>query len=61
MNGILLRADSYLLGFPILLVSKDKAIASNVKGELIEPKDDVFELVPLFEFSIKTTKIKFNK
>lgn len=61
MNGVLLRAYSYLLGFPILLVSKDKAIASNVKGELIEPKDDVFELVPLFEFSIKTTKIKFNK
>ena len=43
MNGILLRAYSYLLGFPILLVSRDKAIASNVKGELIEPKDDVFE------------------
>lgn len=58
---ILLRAYSYLLGFPILLVTKNKTIATNVKGEQIEPKDDVFELVPLFEFSIKTTKIKFNK
>lgn len=61
INTVLLRAYSYLLGFPILLVCKDKAVATNVKGEIVEPKDDVFELTPLFEFSIKTTKIKLNK
>ncbi len=61
MNKILIRAYSYLLGFPILLVCKDKAVASDVKGDLIEPKDDVFELTPLYDFSIKTTKIKLNK
>lgn len=61
INTVLLRAYSYLLGFPILLVCKDKTFASNVKGELVEPKDDVFELVPIYDFSIKTTKIKLNK
>lgn len=61
INTVLLRAYSYLLGFPILLVCNDKAVATNVKGEIVEPKDDVFELSPLFEFSIKTTRIKLNK
>ena len=61
INTILLRAYSYLLGFPILLVCNDKALCSNVKGEIVTPDEDVFELTPLFDFSLKTTKIKFNK
>ena len=61
INTVLLRAYSYLLGFPILLVCNDKALCSNVKGEIVSPDEDVFELTPLFDFSLKTTKIKFNK
>ncbi len=62
INTILLRAYSYLLGLPILLVCKDKSVATTVKGELVvQSENNVFELLPLLEYSIKTTKIKLNK
>ncbi len=62
INYSILRAYSYLLGFPILLVCKNRAIATDVQGNLIPRNEDgVFELRSVFEFSLKTTKIRLNR
>lgn len=61
IHTVLTRAYAYLLGFPILLVNKNNACSINVKGEINPPNGDIFELIPLYDFSLKTTKIKLNK
>ena len=61
IDGIIIRAMSYLLGLPVLIFGNKKVLASNVKGELIEEKGGSYILQPLNEFTLKTTKIRFDK
>ena len=62
INSILIRAYSYLLGVPTVLVFKNGCYVSNVNGDLLSPKEnDVYEVEPYTDFILKTTKIKLKR
>ncbi len=60
IDSIIVRAYSFLLGVPIILISKDYIFCADPKGNEVENKDGLFELTPLSTYTIKTTKIKFT-
>ena len=62
INSILIRAYSFLLGLPIVLVYKNGCYVSNVKGELVSPcENEVYEVEPYTDFILKTTKIRLKR
>ena len=62
INSILVRAYSFLLGVPTILVFNNGCYVSNVNGDLVSPcEDDVFEVEPYTDFILKTTKIKLKR
>lgn len=57
IHSILIRAYSFLLGVPIVLIFKDGCILTDVKGELLNDSADfVYTVLPTFEFVLKVTK-----
>lgn len=63
MDRIVLRAYSYLLGMPIILLSGDRCVASDVKGNILFDGNDEkeFEVTPLGEYYLKISKTRFSK
>ena len=62
INSILIRAYSFLLGVPIVLLYKNGVFVSNVNGELVSPIcENVYEIEPYTDFILKTTKIRLRK
>ena len=62
INSILIRAYSYLLGVPTVLLYKGGCYVSNVNGELVLPiEDNVYDVEPYTDFILKTTKIKLKR
>lgn len=62
INSILIRAYSFLLGVPTLLLFNSGSYCANVKGELEEiTKDGTYDVFPYTEFILKTTKTRLNK
>ena len=62
INSILIRAYSFLLGVPTILLFDNGCYVSNVNGDLVQPiEKDVYELEPYTDFILKTTKIKLKK
>lgn len=59
-DGIITRAYAYLTGLPIIALFGKCAVSVNVKGE-ISPADEygVYEVEPLTEYALKTTRVKF--
>ena len=62
INSILIRAYSYLLGIPTLLLYKGGCYVSNVNGELTMPNENgIYDVEPYTDFILKTTKIKLKR
>ena len=64
INSILVRAYSYLLGVPTILLFNGGAYLSDINGNLTvaeKGKEDVFDVKPYAEYVLKTTKIRLNK
>ncbi|MBE5743043.1 MAG: hypothetical protein E7360_07010 [Clostridiales bacterium] len=63
INSILIRAYSYLLGVPTVLIFDGGAYLSNVNGDLtVATKDtDIIEIEPYTEFILKTSKLRLKK
>ena len=57
INSILIRAYSFLLGVPTVLLFNKGAYVSDVNGDLVSCKDEnVVEVEPYTDFILKTTK-----
>ncbi len=64
INSILVRAYSYLLGMPTILLFNGGAYLSDIDGNLTvaeKGSENVFEVKPYAEYILKTTKIRLNK
>ncbi|MBR2336439.1 MAG: hypothetical protein IKA61_00635 [Clostridia bacterium] len=62
INSILIRAYSYLLGIPTVLLFKNGCYVSNVNGELISPEQDgIYRVEPYTDFILKTTKTRLKR
>ena len=62
VHSILIRAYSFLLGVPIVLVFKGGCYVSNVNGELLEKtENNIYEVEPYSDFILKTTKIRLKR
>ena len=60
INSILIRAYSFLLGVPIVLTFDGGCLVSNTNGFLLE-ESQIYEVLPNFEFTLKTTKTRLFK
>lgn len=64
INSILIRAYSFLLGVPTILLFCGGAYISDVKGNLTVVDlngEDTFTIQPYFEYVLKTTKTRLNR
>ncbi|MBQ7373002.1 MAG: hypothetical protein IJW64_00325 [Clostridia bacterium] len=62
IQSILIRAYSFLLGMPIILTYKGGCFVSDVKGNLNKKTDgEIYQVLPNFEFVLKTTKTRIRK
>ncbi|MBR2384554.1 MAG: hypothetical protein IKA99_02985 [Clostridia bacterium] len=62
INSILIRAYSFLLGVPTILLYKNGAYVSNVNGELVLPiEENVYEVEPYTDFMLKITKTRLKR
>ena len=62
ISAILIRAYSYLLGIPFLLVGKNDCICADSDGNpIIKDKNGNLSLEPLREYALKTVKIRFQR
>jgi hypothetical protein len=61
-DAILVRAYSYLLGLPFLLVGSTKNVCSDPKGNLTaKDENGAYTLTPLRDYALKTVKIRFER
>ena len=63
INSVLIRAYSYLLGIPSILVFSGGAYYSDTNGSLthLASQNPQIEMLPFCDFLLKTTKIKLKK
>ena len=62
INSIIIRAFSYLLGVPTVLLFKGGCYVTSVNGELASPTEDgIYNIEPYTDFILKTTKIKLKR
>ncbi len=62
INSILIRAFSFLLGVPVVLLFKGGCYVSNVNGDLSLPaQNGVYEVEPYADFILKTTKTRLKR
>ena len=61
-SAIVIRAYSYLLGLPVILIGENETICSDPKGRLTKKDENgIFTLTPLSEYALKTVKIRFER
>ena len=63
INSVLIRAYSYLLGVPSVLIFYGGAYVSDTNGDLtvLDKDTNETEVLPQIDFILKTTKIKLKK
>ena len=63
MDRIVLRAYSYLLGIPVILISGERVVATDFKGNVVKDAygDSEFEIEPIGEYYLKISRTRFSK